>query len=96
MNLLEHFWISLKKPLYKHKFNCLCLAKQTLDGDTTLEHEKFLDIYIFDGCVSAGISLKILWLSDANKALMNVLESGKLKELEDAFLISEKCIDDKS
>ncbi|KAI3716235.1 hypothetical protein L6452_23435 [Arctium lappa] len=39
---------------------------------------------------------KFSWLSDANKALMNVSESGKLKELEDAFLISEKCVDDKS
>ncbi|KAJ9538518.1 hypothetical protein OSB04_031251 [Centaurea solstitialis] len=39
---------------------------------------------------------KFSWLSDANKALMNVSESGKLKELEDAFLVSEKCLDDKS
>lgn len=36
------------------------------------------------------------WLSDANKALMNVSESGKLKELEDTFLTSEKCVDDES
>ncbi|XP_024980447.1 glutamate receptor 2.6-like [Cynara cardunculus var. scolymus] len=39
---------------------------------------------------------KFSWLSDANKALMNVSESGMLKELEDAFLISEKCVDDES
>ncbi|PWA68112.1 Extracellular ligand-binding receptor [Artemisia annua] len=31
-----------------------------------------------------------------NKALMNVTESGKLKELEDTFLISEKCVDNES
>ncbi|GJT64997.1 hypothetical protein Tco_1016477 [Tanacetum coccineum] len=36
---------------------------------------------------------KYSWLSEANKALMNVTESGKLKELEDTFLISEKCVD---
>ncbi|XP_024979119.1 glutamate receptor 2.8-like [Cynara cardunculus var. scolymus] len=35
-------------------------------------------------------------LSDANKALMHVAESGKLKELEDAHLISEKCVDEES
>ncbi|KAI3789559.1 hypothetical protein L2E82_02358 [Cichorium intybus] len=36
------------------------------------------------------------WLSEANKALMNVSESGKLKKLEDAYLTSEKCVDDES
>ncbi|KAI3803509.1 hypothetical protein L1987_31661 [Smallanthus sonchifolius] len=36
------------------------------------------------------------WISETNKALMNVAESGKLKELEDAYLISEKCVDDES
>ncbi|XP_071715075.1 glutamate receptor 2.1-like [Rutidosis leptorrhynchoides] len=35
-------------------------------------------------------------LSDANKALMNVSESGKLKELEDRYIISEKCVDEES
>lgn len=39
---------------------------------------------------------KFSWLSEANKALMNVSESGKLKKLEDAYLISEKCVDDES
>ncbi|KAK1416733.1 hypothetical protein QVD17_25849 [Tagetes erecta] len=34
------------------------------------------------------------WLSEANKALMNISESGKLKEFEDAYLTSEKCVDD--
>lgn len=35
-------------------------------------------------------------LSDANKAVISVTESGKLKELEDKFLTSEKCVDDDS
>ncbi|CAH1425699.1 unnamed protein product [Lactuca virosa] len=35
-------------------------------------------------------------LSDANNAVIRVTESGKLKELEDKFLISEKCVDDES
>ncbi|KAI7750409.1 hypothetical protein M8C21_013426, partial [Ambrosia artemisiifolia] len=35
-------------------------------------------------------------LSDANKALMNVSESKKLKELEDKHLNSEKCVDEES
>nr|GEW53823.1 hypothetical protein [Tanacetum cinerariifolium] len=35
-------------------------------------------------------------LLDANKALMKVLETGKLKELEDTFLSSEKCVDEQS
>ncbi|KAI3774958.1 hypothetical protein L1987_49523 [Smallanthus sonchifolius] len=35
-------------------------------------------------------------LSDANKALMNVSESRKLKELEDKHLISEECVDEES
>ncbi|KAJ9538517.1 hypothetical protein OSB04_031250 [Centaurea solstitialis] len=35
-------------------------------------------------------------LSDANEALMNVTENGKLKELEDRFLNSAKCVDDES
>ncbi|KAK1416724.1 hypothetical protein QVD17_25840 [Tagetes erecta] len=35
-------------------------------------------------------------LSDANKALMNVSESGKVKELEDRYLISEECVDEES
>lgn len=34
------------------------------------------------------------WLSEANKALMTASESGKLKELEDTFLTSGKCVDD--
>ncbi|KAI7750408.1 hypothetical protein M8C21_013425 [Ambrosia artemisiifolia] len=36
------------------------------------------------------------WLSEANKALMNISERGKIKEYEDAYLISEKCVDDES
>ncbi|KAJ0530625.1 putative periplasmic binding protein-like I [Helianthus annuus] len=36
------------------------------------------------------------WLSEANKALMKISEHGKLKELEDAYLVSEKCVDDES
>ncbi|KAL4589042.1 hypothetical protein LXL04_001944 [Taraxacum kok-saghyz] len=39
---------------------------------------------------------KFSWLSEANKALMNVSESGKLKELEERFLTSEKCVDDEA
>ncbi|KAL8189245.1 hypothetical protein R6Q57_028811 [Mikania cordata] len=39
---------------------------------------------------------KFSWLSEANKALMNVSESGKLKELEDTYIISEKCVDNES
>ncbi|XP_024979232.1 glutamate receptor 2.8-like [Cynara cardunculus var. scolymus] len=35
-------------------------------------------------------------LSDANAALMEMTESRKLKELEDTFLISEKCVDEES
>ncbi|KAI3803510.1 hypothetical protein L1987_31663 [Smallanthus sonchifolius] len=35
-------------------------------------------------------------LSVANKALMNVSESRKLKELEDKHLISEECVDEES
>ncbi|KAJ0530630.1 putative periplasmic binding protein-like I [Helianthus annuus] len=35
-------------------------------------------------------------LSAANEALMNVSESGLLKELEDKHLISEKCVDEES
>ncbi|KAI7754654.1 hypothetical protein M8C21_030933 [Ambrosia artemisiifolia] len=35
-------------------------------------------------------------LSEANAALMNVSESGKLKELEDKHLISEECVDEES
>ncbi|GKC19517.1 extracellular ligand-binding receptor [Tanacetum coccineum] len=36
------------------------------------------------------------YMSEANKAIMNITESGKLKEFEDEYLISEKCIDNKS
>nr|XP_043627197.1 glutamate receptor 2.8-like [Erigeron canadensis] len=39
---------------------------------------------------------RFTWLSEANKALMNVSESGRLKTLEDAYLISEKCEDEES
>ncbi|KAJ0700869.1 putative periplasmic binding protein-like I [Helianthus annuus] len=39
---------------------------------------------------------KYTLLSEVNKALTNVSESGKLKELEDASLTSEKCVDEKS
>ncbi|KAL7599493.1 hypothetical protein Lser_V15G25070 [Lactuca serriola] len=35
-------------------------------------------------------------LSEANEALMNVAESGRLKELEEVHIISEKCIDEDS
>ncbi|GKD76256.1 glutamate receptor 2.8-like protein, partial [Tanacetum coccineum] len=35
-------------------------------------------------------------LSNVNQALMDVSESGKLKELEDKHLISEKCVDEES
>ncbi|KAJ0489702.1 putative periplasmic binding protein-like I [Helianthus annuus] len=35
-------------------------------------------------------------LADANKALMNVSESGTLKELEDRYINSEKCLDEES
>ncbi|KAI3716234.1 hypothetical protein L6452_23434 [Arctium lappa] len=35
-------------------------------------------------------------LSEANRALMHVAESGKLKDLEDTHLISEKCLDEES
>ncbi|XP_076924199.1 glutamate receptor 2.2-like [Bidens hawaiensis] len=35
-------------------------------------------------------------LSNANKALMNVAESKKLKELEDKYFISEECVDEES
>lgn len=33
-------------------------------------------------------------LSDANNIVIRVTESGKLKELEDTFLTSGKCVDD--
>ncbi|GKE76283.1 hypothetical protein Tco_1542403 [Tanacetum coccineum] len=36
------------------------------------------------------------YMSEANKAIMNITESGKLKKFEDEYLISEKCIDNKS
>ena len=32
-------------------------------------------------------------LSSINEALLNVSESPKLKELEDAYIVSEKCVD---
>ncbi|KAJ0700876.1 putative periplasmic binding protein-like I [Helianthus annuus] len=35
-------------------------------------------------------------LSEANGALMNVSESGKIKELEEKHLISEECVDEES
>ncbi|KAK9078222.1 hypothetical protein SSX86_002279 [Deinandra increscens subsp. villosa] len=35
-------------------------------------------------------------LSEANKALMNVSESGKLKEIEKKYIISEQCVDEES
>ncbi|PWA35751.1 ionotropic glutamate receptor, metazoa, Periplasmic binding protein-like I [Artemisia annua] len=36
------------------------------------------------------------YMSEANKAIMNITESGKLKKFEDEYLISEKCIDNES
>ncbi|PWA38284.1 Extracellular ligand-binding receptor [Artemisia annua] len=36
------------------------------------------------------------YMSEANKAIMNVTESGKLKEFEDEYIMSEKCIDNES
>ncbi|GKC49249.1 glutamate receptor 2.8-like protein [Tanacetum coccineum] len=36
------------------------------------------------------------YMSEANKAIMNITESGKLKEFEDEYLISEKCIDNET
>ncbi|KAI3803508.1 hypothetical protein L1987_31660 [Smallanthus sonchifolius] len=39
---------------------------------------------------------KYTLLSEVNKALTNVTESGMLKKLEDAYLTSEKCVDGES
>ncbi|KAK1416726.1 hypothetical protein QVD17_25842 [Tagetes erecta] len=34
--------------------------------------------------------------SEANQELLNISESGRLKELEDIYLINEKCVDEES